>query len=162
MLVSVVVTVLNEASSLQKLLDSLATQTRWPDEVVVCDGGSTDDTVGLLEAEERFALRILRRPGANISQGRNAAIAAATGEVIAVTDAGVVLSPQWLERITAPFQDTNTQIVAGFFLPAPESVFETAMGATVLPQQREIDPEQFLPSSRSVAFRKCAFEEAGG
>jgi glycosyltransferase involved in cell wall biosynthesis len=159
---SVVVTVLNEANSLPRLLDSLVAQSRSPDEVVICDGGSTDDTLALLEAEERLPLRVIQRPGANISQGRNAAIEAARGDVIAVTDAGVRLSPHWLEKITAPLENEGPQTVAGFFRPDPQTVFEVAMGATVLPEQREIKPEQFLPSSRSVAFRKRAWEAVGG
>lgn len=160
--ISVVFTVLNEAASLPELLDSLAAQTQPPDEVVVCDGGSTDGTLALLEAERRLPLRLLHAPGANISQGRNRAIRAATGSIIAVTDAGVQLSPRWLEAIVAPFADETVQAVAGFFLPAPRSVFETALGATVLPELSEIDPKRFLPSSRSVAFRKTAWEAVGG
>jgi glycosyltransferase involved in cell wall biosynthesis len=159
---SVVVTVLNEANSLPRLLDSLAAQSCSPDEVVICDGGSTDDTLALLEAEERLPLRVIQRSGANISQGRNAAIEAARGDVIAVTDAGVRLSPHWLEKITAPLENEGPQTIAGFFRPDPQTVFEVAMGATVLPEQREIKPEQFLPSSRSVAFRKRAWEAVGG
>ena len=162
MLVSVVVTVLNEAASLSRLLDSLVSQTRLPDEVVICDGGSTDGTLSLLAAEDRLSLRIVRLPGANISQGRNAAIQAATGEVIAVTDAGVWLGQQWLERITAPFEDEERQAGAGFFVPDPQTVFEMAMGATVLPDVGEVNPADFNPSSRSVAFRKSAWAEVGG
>jgi len=162
MRVSVVATVLNEASSLPHLLNGLAAQTRLPDEVVICDGGSTDGTLPLLEAESRLPLRVIRRPGGNISQGRNAAIEVATGEVIAVTDAGVRLSPQWLEKIAAPFEDAGTQAVAGFFVPDPQPAFETAMGATVLPELREIDPMHFNPSSRSVAFRKSVWAAVGG
>ncbi|MCK4471811.1 MAG: glycosyl transferase family 2, partial [Anaerolineae bacterium] len=52
--------------------------------------------------------------------------------------------------------------VAGFFVPDPQTVFETAMGATVLPELREIDPMHFNPSSRSVAFRKSAWAAVGG
>ena len=162
MRVSVVVTVLNEANSLTRLLDGLAAQTRPPDEVVVCDGGSTDSTLSLLESENRLPLQVARRPGANISQGRNAAIELATGEVIAVTDAGVRLSQQWLEKIVAPFEDSGTQTVAGFFVPDPQTIFEMAMGATVLPELHEINPTHFLPSSRSVAFRKRAWAAVGG
>ena len=162
MFVSVVVTVLNEAASLSRLLDSLVAQTRLPDEVVVCDGGSTDDTLSLLETESRLPLRIIRLPGANISQGRNAAIRAAMGEVIAVTDAGVWLSPQWLERITAPFENGETRAVAGFFVPDPQTIFEMALGATVLPEVGEVNPVDFNPSSRSVAFCKSAWAEVGG
>lgn len=162
MRVSVIVTVLNEAGSLPRLLDSLAGQARQPDEVVVCDGGSTDDTLVILEGERRFPLRVLQRPGANISQGRNAAIRAATGEVMAVTDAGVRLDPRWLEEILSPFERSGVQTAAGFFRPDPKSVFEMAMGATVLPELRDIEPERFLPSSRSVAFRKEAWRSVGG
>jgi glycosyltransferase involved in cell wall biosynthesis len=162
MCISVVVTVLNEADSLPRLLDGLVAQTCPPDEVIVCDGGSTDGTLELLEAEHRFSLRVIQRPGANISQGRNAAISAAQGPVVAVTDAGVRLAPRWLEKITAPFEDGETQAVAGFFVPDPHTVFEIAMGATVLPQAEEINPHKFLPSSRSVAFRKSAWAAVGG
>ncbi len=162
MFISVIVTVLNEANSLARLLDSLVAQTHPADEVVVCDGGSTDGTLSLLETEGRLPLRIVRLPGANISQGRNAAIQVAAGEIIAVTDAGVWLDQRWLERITAPFEDGETQAVAGFFVPDPQTVFEMAMGATVLPEVGEIDPASFNPSSRSVAFLRSAWAEVGG
>jgi len=47
--VSVIVTVKNEAKSIGLLLDSLAGQSRLPDEVIVVDGGSSDDTVRIAE-----------------------------------------------------------------------------------------------------------------
>jgi glycosyltransferase involved in cell wall biosynthesis len=162
MKVSVVATVLNEAQSLPRLLDSLAAQSRQPDEVIICDGGSTDGTLAMLEAEERLPLHVISRPGANISEGRNVAIAAAKSELIAVTDAGVQLSPDWLASIVAPLENDEASVVAGFFRPDPHTVFEVAMGATVLPELRDIHPEHFLPSSRSVAFRKDAWEAVGG
>jgi len=162
MIISLIVTVLNEARSLPALLASIAAQTRQPDEVVVCDGGSTDGTLDLLRAETRFPLRVIERPGSNISQGRNAAIEAATGDVIASTDAGVRLDPKWLEKLSEPFAADTTSVVAGFFLPDVHTPFEIAMGATVLPQLNEIDPAKFLPSSRSVAFTKAAWQVIGG
>ena len=163
MRVSVVSTVLNEAESLPRLLDSLAAQTRAPDEVIICDGGSADGTLQLLEAENRVLLRVVQQSGANISQGRNVAIGIATGDVIAVTDAGVHLSPQWLEKLIAPFEDTAVQAVAGTFVPAPQTVFEIAMGATVLPEVHELaDTDRYPPSSRSVAFRKSAWKMVAG
>ncbi|MCJ7621723.1 MAG: glycosyl transferase family 2, partial [Anaerolineae bacterium] len=48
------------------------------------------------------------------------------------------------------------------FLPDPQTVFEMAMGATVLPMESDVDPQRFLPSSRSVAFRREAWQEVGG
>ena len=175
MKISVIVTVKNEDESIHRLLDSLAAQTRAPDEVVICDGGSTDGTLDALSTEQRLPLKVIVRPGANISQGRNAAIAEATGDVIASTDAGVVLVPEWLQELVAPFergraggfgskpaQAPTPSVVAGFFLPDVRTAFEVAMGATVLPQLDEIRPDKFLPSSRSVAFRKEAWQAVGG
>ena len=166
---SVIATVLNEKSAIERLLESLDGQTRPPDEVVIADGGSTDGTLSILNSwasSESLALRVLETPGANISEGRNAAISAATGDLIATTDAGVRLEDDWLEKLLAPFDDEGTgqaiSVVSGWFVPDPQTLFETAMGATVLPQLREVNPETFLPSSRSVAFRKAAWEACGG
>ena len=117
--VSVICTVLNEGQSIKRLLNSLVAQTRPPDEIVFVDGGSTDDTVAILEefgADFQLPMRVIVSPGANISQGRNTAIQAATGEIIASTDAGVRLDPRWLEELLAPFKEVGTpQVVAGFF-----------------------------------------------
>ena len=45
------------------------------------------------------------------------------------------LDPQWLEKLTAPWQQPGPAPIAaaGFFLPDAEGVFQTAMAATVLP-----------------------------
>ncbi len=177
--VTVITTIYNEQATIERLLHSLAAQTRPPDEVVLCDGGSTDETRARIEAYTRENpaafpnLQLLVAPGANISRGRNLAIAAASHPLIAVTDAGVQLAPDWLEKLIAPWAactepTAGPLAVAGFFLPdtrgttASQRIFLTAMAATVLPQSREIDPEHFLPSSRSVAFTKAAWQAAGG
>lgn len=166
MKISVIVTVLNEGLAIRRLLDSLAAQTRKPDEVVIVDGGSTDGTLAILQTyagQDRLPLRVLVEPEANISRGRNVAIAAASGDVIASTDAGVWLVPEWLAELVTPFESANPpQVVAGFFSPDPHSVFEIAMGATVLPTINNIDSDRFLPSSRSIAFKRSAWEAIGG
>jgi glycosyltransferase involved in cell wall biosynthesis len=185
--VTVISTVLNEGESIRRLMDSLIAQTRQPEEIVIVDGGSRDNTVAVIqEYAARLPLRVLVEPGANISRGRNVAIAAATGDVIASVDAGVWLETQWLEKLVMPLESANQRFsestnqrvsqgrirhspfadslsaVAGFFVPDVRTTFEIAMGATVLPTVGEIKPESFLPSSRSVAFTKTAWEAAGG
>ncbi|MEK7323722.1 MAG: glycosyltransferase, partial [Chloroflexota bacterium] len=49
MKVSLILTVLNEGEYIRRLLESVSRQSRLPDEVVVCDGGSTDDTVAVID-----------------------------------------------------------------------------------------------------------------
>jgi glycosyltransferase involved in cell wall biosynthesis len=161
--VSVIATVKNEGEALRPLLDSLIQQSQPPDEVIFCDGGSTDNTLEVLtEYKTWLPLKIMVAPDANISQGRNLAIAAAAGPIIAATDAGVVLAPYWLEELIQPIVRGETAVASGWFEADPYTDFEVVMGATVLPTRREIVPEQFLPSSRSVAFLKSAWEEVGG
>lgn len=169
MYVSVITTVYNEGEAIGRLLQSLAEQTRPPDEIVICDGGSRDDTVEQVQqwaAQSHVPVRVIVEPGANISRGRNVAIAAASGQIIAATDAGVRLDPRWLEHLTAPWEEaaegSQPVAVAGFFLPDADGVFQTAMAATVLPLVDDINPDRFLPSSRSVAFTKEAWARVGG
>jgi glycosyltransferase involved in cell wall biosynthesis len=163
-LISVISTVLNEGDNIRRLMDSLVVQSCQPDEVIIVDGGSCDNTVEALhEYEGRLPLRVIVAPGSNISAGRNKAIAAARHEIIAVTDAGVTLDANWLQHITRPLlEDESIEVVAGFFRPDAHTLFEAAMSATVLPLADEIDPEKFLPSSRSIAFRKSAWAAVGG
>jgi glycosyltransferase involved in cell wall biosynthesis len=163
--VSLIMTVRDEAASLPALFDSLMWQHVRPDEIVIVDGGSTDGTQDVVLAySDRLPLRLIELPGANISQGRNAAIRASKYDIIAATDAGVRLDPGWLESLVRPFtgEVPHVDVVSGFFVADPQTAFEGAMGATVLPALEDVDPGRFLPSSRSVAFRKAAWEEAGG
>ncbi|RMG98961.1 MAG: glycosyltransferase [Chloroflexi bacterium] len=163
MKVSVIATVKNEGEGIRPLLDSLIHQSRIPDEIIICDGGSTDNTLEILaEYQQWLPLKIIVVPGANISQGRNRAIEVATGEIIAATDAGVVLAPYWLEDIVRPIEMGEAVVVSGWFEPDPYTDFEVVMGATVLPAREDVDPQKFLPSSRSVAFLKTAWEAVGG
>lgn len=162
-MVSVVVTVLNEAGSIGELLESLCHQTLAPDEVVIVDGGSTDGTAELARTfKDRLPLVVLVHPGCTIAGGRNRAIEGAKGEFIAVTDAGVRLSPGWLEALIRPLAGGRTHVSSGFFASDPRSVFELALGAATLPLAGEVKPEEFLPSSRSVAFTRAAWTRVGG
>jgi glycosyltransferase involved in cell wall biosynthesis len=163
-IVSLVCTVLNEGESIRLLLESLLRQTRLPDEILFVDGGSSDSTVAVLEEyTSRLPLRVLVEAGCNISAGRNRGIAEARGAIICVTDGGVVLAPEWVEQLTAPLlADPRVRVVAGWFEAAPQTPFEAALGATTLPHLREINPATFLPSSRSVAFRKAVWAAVGG
>ena len=170
MQVSVIATVKNESGSVAGLLESLCTQTRPPDEVVIVDGGSTDGTLEQLRAWEqdrRLPLRVLVEPGCNISRGRNTAIRAALHPIVASIDAGVRAEPSWLANLILPLAaegraDIPPVVACGFFVPETTTPFEKAMGATVLPALADVKPERFLPSSRSVAFPKSAWEAAGG
>jgi glycosyltransferase involved in cell wall biosynthesis len=164
MTITLIATVLNEGDNIQRLMDTIQQQTLQPDEIVIVDGGSRDQTVPILRRyESLLPLRVLIEPGCNISRGRNVALHAATGDIIAITDAGVRLENDWLETVTQPLRDNpSCSVSAGFFRADPQTPFEAALGATTLPLVGEINPATFLPSSRSVAVRRDAALQVGG
>lgn len=162
--VSLIMTVLNEAAGLPRFLESLAAQSVLPDEVVVVDGGSTDATVEILEAwgrEQCVDVRVVVRPGCNISEGRNSAIATAQFDLIAVTDAGTVLDRAWLAAMLAAWSP-DVDVVAGFFEPVWNTSTERILASTIMPLRSEIDPATFLPSSRSLLLTRKAIADVGG
>lgn len=162
--ISLVTTVLNEEKTLPELMDSLLAQIRRPDEVIVVDGGSKDRTFEILKsyADRVGNLTVIQSRGANISRGRNLAIAEATSDLIAVTDAGCQLNPRWLEAISQPLREGSAQVVAGLSQPDARSFLEKCLAAVNLPLAEEIEEETFMPSSRCIAFRKRVWEEVGG
>ncbi len=161
--VSLISTVFNERESIADWLERLRKQTRQPDEIVICDAGSTDGTVEELrnfaQAHGSTPLKVIVKPGANIAAGRNAAIAEASGEIIAVTDAGCRLELDWLEMIVRPFDDAKVRAVAGYYRFAGDTPFQRAAGTYL---GRPWENPDFLPSSRSIAFTKEAWKAAGG
>ncbi len=163
MSVSLICTVRDEADTIAELLDSMLAQSRLPDEIVVNDCGSRDATAEIVRSYAAREPRIrLVAGGHNISSGRNHAIAAATGTLIACTDAGLVLERDWLARIIQPLETGEADHVGGFFHPDPRSLFELVLGATNYRFVEEIDAQRFLPFGNSMAFRKEVWEQVGG
>jgi glycosyltransferase involved in cell wall biosynthesis len=163
LMLSLICTVRDEADNIAALLDSMLAQTRLPDEIVVNDCLSRDATPAIVRAYAAREPRIrLVTGGHNISSGRNNAIRAARGNLIACTDAGLRLDPHWLEAIVAPLEAGHADLVGGFFRPAPHSIFELTLGAVNYRNPEEIDPARFLPFGKSMAFRRSLWERVGG
>lgn len=164
--ISLIATVLNEESSLPRFLGALERQSRLPDEVIVVDGGSNDGTVDQLRraaASGALPIRVIEAPGVNIAAGRNVAISEAEGEIIAVTDAGTVPRPDWLQRLAETLEgNRGFGVASGFFRPGGETWRQRALATVITPQIEEISTDTFLPSSRSLAFRREWWERVGG
>lgn len=161
-----IATVRNEAGSVESFLAALLAQSRLPDEIVLVDGGSRDGTVAAIRRISEAAqvpIRLIEAPGSNISRGRNIAIENASCETIAVTDAGTTPRSDWLERLIAPLEaDSGLAVASGFFLPGGADWRHRTLAVTITPQREEIDPAAFLPSSRSIAFRRSWWRLVGG
>jgi len=162
--ISIISTVLNEEESIGTLMEALAKQTIAPEEILIVDAGSKDETVPLiLRYSSLLPIRLLVCPGVSRAVGRNIAIREAKGEIIASIDGGCIPAPNWSENLSAPFKEKeDIDIVAGFYEPIIQTPLQEALASIIIPSLQEISPEDFLPSSRSVAFKKKVWEKAGG
>lgn len=104
------------ARYLREQLESIAAQTQQPDELVVCDDGSKDETVNILvEFSEKvpFAVRIYQNDH-NLGSTKNyeKAIRLCGGKIIALSDQDDVWLPEKLEKLTNRLEsDDETMLV---------------------------------------------------
>jgi rhamnosyltransferase len=111
--VSVIIRALNEGMHLERLLIGLKQQTKTPEEIILVDSGSTDDTV---EIAERFGCRIVRIEKSEFSFGRslNLGCAAASGDILLIVSAHVYPTHDgYVENMVAPFNDGRVAITYG-------------------------------------------------
>ena len=171
--VSVISTCLNEEAGIERWLSSLLAQTFRPHEVVIADGGSTDNTKKLIRSwqseHQELPLVLLERPGANIARGRNEAVRESKGSVLAFSDVGSEPSSEWLQNLVAPFVrikgDLNqnpTQVVLGVSQTSAKGTLARAIAALILQKPDEISPDYYLASGRSIAVSRGAFNCISG
>lgn len=162
--VSVIVPVLNAERFGAQALASVAAQTYGPIELIVVDGGSTDQTEALVQAAtpahtaQHGPVRWLRQSGDGLAAAWNSGLAAATGEWVAFLDSDDVWLPGKLTQQTSYLRaHPEAQFVIGqvqFFLepgcPPPP---------TMKPEIFERDHLARMPGA--LLARRALFAEVG-
>jgi glycosyltransferase involved in cell wall biosynthesis len=105
-LVSILLSNYNYARFIGDSLQSALEQTYTNFELIICDDGSTDDSVSVIEQYERQDPRVqfIRKKNGGQASGFNAAFAISKGEIIALLDSDDLFLPHKVERIVANFQ----------------------------------------------------------
>lgn len=111
MRISIAMTTYNGAKYLQAQLDSFMSQSRLPDELVVCDDGSTDDTMHILHDfrdTAPFAV-IVERNAVNLGFTKNfeKAVSLCTGDIVFLSDQDDIWFADKIEQIEAVFQKNH-------------------------------------------------------
>ncbi len=164
-MISLITTVLNESNGLTDWLDGILSQTVLPEEIIIVDGGSKDGTWEMLveKSKQNNLIKVWQHSG-NISAGRNFAISKAVGEIIVVTDAGCTYNVSWFKKIVEPILSGKSSFAATGFGPwfkQNDNLLIRLIAAATIPAPHEFRIN-WLPSSRSVAFKKEVWQQAGG
>lgn len=156
--ISVAMATYNGAAYLPRQLESLVAQHRRPDELVVCDDRSTDNTVELLEEFARtapFRVRIHRNES-NVGVLRNfeKALSLCEGDIVFLSDQDDVWLPEKIGEVVASFEtNPGALAVINDKLIADENLVPT--GATMLGNIRGFgSPDSNFVAGCCSAFRR--------
>ncbi|WP_341256959.1 glycosyltransferase family 2 protein [Gordonia malaquae] len=103
--ISVVIPMYNEQDEIGSCLDALIDQTRAADEILVVDNNSTDESAAIVAeiATAHPTVRLIHESEPGCHAARAAGYDAASGDVIARTDADTRVDSRWLEAIESFF-----------------------------------------------------------
>lgn len=175
--ITVIVCTLNRCEHLAKALKSLAASQlpqsiAW--EVLVIDNNSADRTRQVAEDfcrqhPSHFRYVLESTPGK--SHALNRGIQEARGDILAFTDDDATVAPDWLQNLTAHFNDGEWAGVAGRILPGQTSQFPCWIPKheryglsplVVFDPKIEAGPLHESPFGANMAFRKSVFARYGG
>lgn len=173
--VSLVIVSRDRPEGLKRLISALRFQSYRNFEVVVVSNYSDRDFLKPFVGAEN--INHLHFDQANISAARNQGIAASAGEIVAFCDDDAVPEPFWLERLVAPFSDTEVGSTGGFVRGRNgisyqwESIkcdrfgddYPFALASEAEPQTFGYDGARFVKvQGTNCAFRKKPLIQIGG
>ncbi|MBL0337299.1 MAG: glycosyltransferase family 2 protein [Chitinophagaceae bacterium] len=135
-LISLVIPILTRAKQLQSWSALSVVRVYQPEEVILVDGGSTDNTLQILNEMtiNKQKLRIISVKKAMPGKGRNIGSAQAACEWIAYTDAGIKLDQHWLEQLVKRSEEIpEADIIYGNFSPQINSFFDKCAAISYVP-----------------------------
>jgi glycosyltransferase involved in cell wall biosynthesis len=135
MLVSVVIPVYNEESTIREVVERVCAVDIGDlrREVIICDDGSTDATAATVEELRRHHSPVVRVHTSPLNLGKGAALRVgltkATGDFVIIQDADLELDPSEYGRLLAPLLSGRAEVVYGsrFLQGSPNTPLRTRL-----------------------------------
>jgi cellulose synthase/poly-beta-1,6-N-acetylglucosamine synthase-like glycosyltransferase len=169
--ISIVVPILNEQATIERLARSLLDQDYPHDryEIIMADGGSKDRTRAILaEVDHERRIRVLDNPGRTAPAALNVAIAAASGDIVSRVDGHSFVAPDYLSRIVAVMEETGESVVGGPVLMLADTPFRLALvealyskiGVGAVPY-RTLKRRAYVESLQTGSFKREVLDKVG-
>jgi glycosyltransferase involved in cell wall biosynthesis len=156
--VSVIIPTLQEEAYISKILSSLQKLTT-PLEVIIVDGGSSDQTVKIAK---RYTNKVYSERRRGISRGKNYGAKQANGNILVFLDADVSFPPNLIENVLKAFENPSVVGATCNIMPSRSRLGEKAFFYFYNMLIRIT--AKFKPHSRGefLAVRKNAFMQVNG
>lgn len=172
MKISVIIPTMEAEASITALIKRLKEQSIQPDEIIVIDSESEDNTVKLAQNAGAKILNVQRK-AFDHGGTRDQAFRASTGDlVLFLTQDAMPENEKYIEHLIAPFADERVAAASGRQLPKPDAYqYEKLVRQHRYPEasavwDKSAVSEQgiraFRLSDVCAAYRRSAYMEAGG
>lgn len=173
MKVGLVIPALNAGHELGALLDAVEGQTRRPDDILVVDSSSDDDTVEIAKSYPGIRVISIRREDFDHGGTRQLAFEKVTGDcVLFLTQDAVPADECYVENLLRPFSDPTVAMTSGRQLPKPGARrYVQLVQEFNYPDESSVRSESdierlgikaFFASDACSAYRRSALEAIGG
>lgn len=173
--ISVIIPTYNSAAYIERTLDSVLSQCELPDEIVIVDDGSSDNTIKVLEEYEEkhrdvFSnIRVFQQTNQGAGAARNRAVKEAHSEWIAFLDSDDIWMPGKLEAVKTVMKNyPDASIIAHDEYAVDEKDLE-ARQLCKLHERYDKSQDLFIQlyqgnlfSTSCMVIRKEVIEKAGG
>lgn len=164
---------LNAEKYIAKLLDSLMQQTIVPEEIIVSDSESEDETVNIAVKYDKVKIVRIKRKKFDHGGSRDLALRESIGDyVLFFTQDVIIGNDHYIENILAPFTDSRVAMVCGCQVAKPDAhLYEKYIREFNYPKNliiRSADDistmgiKTFYMSDVCAAYRKDIYFEIGG
>ena len=166
MKITIVTTTYNSASTLRDTMESVLAQTHKDIEYWVIDGGSEDDTLGLIKEYEPLfdgRMKWISEPDNGLYDALNKGISRATGDVVGILNSDdFYTSPTVLEQVAAGFSDDMDAVYGDIHFVRPSDLGKCVRYYSSKLFRPWALRFGFMPAHPSFYVRREVYERCGG
>jgi cellulose synthase/poly-beta-1,6-N-acetylglucosamine synthase-like glycosyltransferase len=122
MKITLMIPAYNEELTIRECILSCLSQMRRPDQIIVVNDGSTDSTSRIVEdfASDVQLVSTPKNTGSK-SRAQEYGLSFVTGDILVMTDADTILSPNFIQYVEEDFKDPSIHAVAGYIKSVPHN-----------------------------------------
>jgi len=165
MRVAVITAFYNEAHNITRLIEAVLKQTHLPDELILVDDGSNDNSAALIKpyVENHPIIKYIYQANTGPAGARNKAWRSATSEICLFTDGDCVPEPDWIELMLVGFDSDKIGATAGRYKTMnPENLLARFVGLEIDWRYQNVSEFVDCHGAYNLAIRKSVLEDIGG